>query len=79
MTDGDKKRRLARLDEVGLCRSGVTEAGDFTLWLAGEEITTLLGATVGLEREAQAQEAAVGPSSREPRIRDEEVVGEGVL
>lgn len=38
-----------------------TEAGDFTLWLAQEENLKLLGDTIGIELELEAQEKDVGP------------------
>jgi hypothetical protein len=52
---------LGKLEKVDLRQIWETEAGDFTPWLAQEENIKLLGDTVGLELEVEAQEKAVGP------------------
>lgn len=52
---------LGRLEKVDLRRIWETEAGDFTPWLAQEENIKLLGDTIGLELEVEAQEKEVGP------------------
>ncbi|MCM8857391.1 MAG: DUF4268 domain-containing protein [Candidatus Thiodiazotropha sp.] len=52
---------LGRLEKVDLRDFWVTEAGDFTPWLAQDENITLLGAAIGIELEVEAQEKSVGP------------------
>ena len=51
---------LSRLEEVGLREIWPDEAQDFTPWLAQEENLTLLGETLGMELELEAQEIYVG-------------------
>lgn len=53
--------KLARLQRVDLRDIWKTEARDFTPWLAREENLGLLGDTIGLELELEAQEKSVGP------------------
>lgn len=52
---------LGRLERVDLRNVWTTEAGDFTPWLAEEDNLRLLGDTIGLELELEAQEKDVGP------------------
>lgn len=52
---------LGRLEKVELRECWKTEAGDFTPWLAKEENIVLLGETIGLSLEVEAQEKEVGP------------------
>ena len=51
---------LGRLEKVDLRSVWYSESGDFTPWLAQEENLTLLGDTIGLELELEAQEKSVG-------------------
>jgi hypothetical protein len=52
---------LGRLQKVELREVWATEAGDFTPWLARAENIRLLGDTIGLDLEVEAQEKGVGP------------------
>jgi Domain of unknown function (DUF4268) len=53
---------LGKLEKVELREAWVTEAGDFTPWLAQPENIQLLGETIGLDDlELAGQEQAVGP------------------
>lgn len=52
--------KLSRLEEVELREIWDTEAQDFTPWLAEEDNLTLLGETLGMELELEAQEIKVG-------------------
>ncbi len=52
---------LGKLEKVDLRQIWETEAVDFTPWLAQEDNIKLLGDTVGLELEVEAQEKEVGP------------------
>jgi len=54
-------QNLARLQKVDLRDIWQTEARDFTPWLAMDENLRLLGDTIGLELELEAQEKSVGP------------------
>lgn len=53
--------KLERLTKVPLRDFWEEEAGDFTPWLADEENINLLGETIGVELEVEAQEKNVGP------------------
>lgn len=53
--------QLGRLEKVDLREVWSKEAGDFTPWLALEENLALIGETIGLELELEAQEKNVGP------------------
>lgn len=53
--------QLGRLEKVELREVWLNEAGDFTPWLAQEENLALIGETIGLELELEAQEKNVGP------------------
>lgn len=52
---------LARLTRVDLRDIWSTEANDFTPWLAQPENLAVLGDTLGIELDLEAQEQAVGP------------------
>lgn len=52
---------LGRLEQVKLRDIWVSEATDFTPWLAREENLTLLGDTIGIDLELEAQEKNIGP------------------
>ena len=52
---------LGRLIRVPLRELWEGEASDFTPWLADEENISLLGETIGVELEVEAQEKNVGP------------------
>ncbi len=52
---------LGRLEKVDLRDAWASEAGDFTPWLALEENIALLGDTIGIDLEVEAQEKNVGP------------------
>ena len=52
---------LGRLEPIQLRDVWTTEAGDFTPWLAREENLSLLGDTIGIELQLEAQEQEVGP------------------
>jgi hypothetical protein len=53
--------QLGRLERVELRTAWLSESGDFTPWLANEENISLLGDTIHLELEVEAQEKNVGP------------------
>ncbi len=53
--------RLGRLERVELRDIWLSEAVDFTPWLAREENLTLLGEALGLDLVLEAQEKPVGP------------------
>lgn len=53
--------QLGRLKKVDLRDVWFKEAGDFTPWLALEENLSLIGETIGLDLELEAQEKNVGP------------------
>lgn len=55
------KKNLGRLEPVDLREIWVSESGDFTPWLVKEDNLTLLGDTIGIELELEAQEKNVGP------------------
>lgn len=52
---------LGRLEHVSLRDIWKTEAGDFTPWLAQTHNLAILGETIGLDLEVEAQEKSVGP------------------
>lgn len=52
---------LGRLEKVDLRDIWTSEAGDFTPWLALEDNLQLLGDTIGIDLELEAQEKNVGP------------------
>jgi len=53
-------KALSRLERVDLREAWVSESGDFTPWLAKPENLDLLGDTIGMELELEAQETSVG-------------------
>ncbi|MCA9138084.1 MAG: DUF4268 domain-containing protein [Planctomycetales bacterium] len=52
---------LGRLHKVEIREIWQSEPGDFTPWLASDENIALLGETIGLDLEVEAQEKNVGP------------------
>lgn len=62
--------QLGRLKKVDLRDVWSKEAGDFTPWLAQEENLSLIGETIGLELELEAQEKNVGPFRADLLCRD---------
>lgn len=52
---------LGKLSRVELRDIWISESSDFTPWLAREENLQVLGETLGLELQLEAQERAVGP------------------
>lgn len=52
---------IGHLEQVDLRRAWMSEAGDFTPWLAKPENLRLLGDTIKMELELEAQEKNVGP------------------
>jgi hypothetical protein len=54
-------KKLGRLEKVNLNSVWTTVAGHFTPWLAQEENLEILGETLGIELELEAQEKNVGP------------------
>lgn len=62
--------KLSRLELVDVHEVWTSEGGDFTPWLAREENLALLGETIGLELELEAQEKNVGPFRADILCRD---------
>jgi hypothetical protein len=54
-------QHLGRLERVGLRDIWQSEASDFTPWLARKENLDILGETLGIDLELEAQERPVGP------------------
>jgi hypothetical protein len=54
-------QNLGRLERVELRNIWLSEASDFTPWLAPKENLDILGETLGLDLELEAQERPVGP------------------
>src|SRR3954470_11992661 len=52
---------LGRLERVELRNIWLSEASDFTPWLARDENLAILGETLGIDLELEAQERPVGP------------------
>jgi hypothetical protein len=52
---------LGRLERVDLRAAWLSESSDFTPWLARAENLEILGSTIGIELELEAQERSVGP------------------
>ncbi len=52
---------LGRLERVELREIWLSEASDFTPWLARKENVDILGETLGIDLELEAQERSVGP------------------
>lgn len=61
---------MGRLERAELRLAWANEASDFTPWLAEPENLVLLGETIGLELELEAQEAGVGPFRADILCRD---------
>ncbi|MCK4978120.1 MAG: DUF4268 domain-containing protein, partial [Anaerolineales bacterium] len=61
---------LGKLVKVDLRKVWANEAGVFTPWLAQEENIKLLGDTIGIELEVEAQEKPVGPFSADILCKD---------
>ncbi|MEM7410159.1 MAG: DUF4268 domain-containing protein [Myxococcota bacterium] len=61
---------LGRLEKVSLRSVWADEAASFTPWLATEENIELLGDTIGLTLEVEAQEKEVGPFRADILCRD---------
>lgn len=61
MTSPHADLTLGRLEPVEPRNIWASEASDFTPWLAREENIALLGETIGIELEVEAQEKRVGP------------------
>ncbi len=61
---------LGRLASVDLRSVWTTEAGDFTPWLAQEGNLSLLGDTIGVELDLEAQEKDVGPFRADMLCKD---------
>ena len=62
--------KLGKLKKVDLRKVWVDEAGSFTPWLAQEANIKLLGDTIGIELEVEAQEKSVGPFSADILCKD---------
>ena len=62
--------QLGRLERHDLRNIWTNEATDFTPWLAQPENLAMLGETLGLELELEAQEKAVGPFRADILCRD---------
>lgn len=69
---------LGRLERVDLRDIWATEAQDFTPWLAQEENLSVLGDTISMELELEAQEKDVGPFRADILCKDT-VDGDWVL
>lgn len=61
---------LGRLNRVDLRDIWTSEASDFTPWLAREENLSVLGETLGIDLELEAQEKAVGPFRADVLCKD---------
>ena len=61
---------LGRLEQVPLRDIWQSEAGDFTPWLAKPENIALLGDTIGIDLEVEAEEKEVGPFRADILCRD---------
>src|SRR3954454_8795457 len=64
------KPQLGRLQRVSVRDYWLDEAREFTPWLAQEENIALLGETIDLELEVEAQERNVGPFRADILCRD---------
>ena len=64
------QKDLGRLTRVDLRYIWNSEANDFTPWLAREENLGILGETLGIDLELEAQEKAVGPFRADVLCKD---------
>ena len=62
--------KLGRLEKVDLRSIWTTEDQDFTPWLAQEGNLEILGNTIGIELELEAQEKDVGPFRADVLCKD---------
>src|SRR4051812_30562512 len=60
-SSGTKITSLGRLEPVDVREIWLSEASDFTPWLARKENLDILAGTVGMDLELEAQERPVGP------------------
>ena len=65
-----KDQALGRLIRVDLRDIWTREDNDFTPWLAREENLVILGETLGIDLELEAQEKAVGPFRADVLCKD---------
>lgn len=65
-----KTDKLGRLKRIDLREVFNSEPKDFTPWLAQEENLKLLGETIGIDLELEAQEKEVGPFSADILCKD---------
>jgi hypothetical protein len=63
-------KNLGRLQKVPLREAWVTEASDFTPWLAAEDNLKLLGESIGIDLELESQEKNVGPFRADMLCKD---------
>ena len=61
---------LGRLSKVDLRAAWISEAFDFTPWLANPDNLELLGEAIGIELELESQEKSVGPFSADLLCKD---------
>ena len=61
---------LGRLERITLREAWDNEATDFTPWLSSDENIALLGDTIGIELEVEAQEKIVGPFKADILCKD---------
>lgn len=64
------KPSLGRLKKLELRKAWLSEPEDFTPWLALQDNLQLLGESIGIELELEAQEKAVGPFRADLLCRD---------
>lgn len=65
-----KNKSLGRLEKINLRDIWTNESGEFTPWLAEEDNLKLLGDTIGIDLELEAQEKDVGPFKADMLCRD---------
>ena len=65
------EQELGKLERVDLRATWPSEDGDFTPWLAQEENLAILGETLGIELELEAQEKSVGPFRADILCKDD--------
>jgi hypothetical protein len=64
------ENKLGRLEKINLREAWTSECADFTPWLAQEENLSLLGETIGIQLELEAQEKSVGPFKADLLCKD---------